>query len=204
MNNEEEKLLEYVVSLCIEKKNALDLGCGSGRHSLFLTQKGFLVDSVDSSQKVLERLKERIKVEMAPGITIINSDIEQFVADKKYNLIIAASSLHFFQLKTIKDIFVKIKNWLADDGILFLRIFSDKDDEFIEYVKKGQQSAPNEIILPKTNKSIHYFSQDEARELVKDFEVIKLEETKKFANHSPEGGHWHWMFDIIAKNNSRL
>jgi len=131
MDNEEEKLLEYIVSLCKEKKNALDLGCGNGGHSLFLAQKGFLVDSIDSNPKALERLKERIKEKIVSGITVINSDIAQFTPDKKYDLIIVASSLHFFQLQIIKDILAKIKNWLVDGGVLFLRIFSNKDDEFI-------------------------------------------------------------------------
>lgn len=199
MDKNEEQLLERLISLCKEKNNALDLGCGSGGYSLFLARKGFLVDSVDLSSKALEGLKERIEENKATGITAINSDIEQFATDKKYDLIIAASSLHFFQLQTITDILARIKNWLVDDGILFLRIFSNKDDKFIKYVKEGRQSAPNEIISPRTQKSIHYFSQDEIRELVKDFEVIKLEEIKKFANHLSEGEHWHWMFEMVAR-----
>jgi len=202
MDDEEKKLLEYIVSSCKEKKNALDLGCGSGGHSLFLAQKGFLVDSVDSNSKALEGLKERIKVKSVSGVTVINSDIAQFTSDKKYDLIIAVSSLHFFQIQAIKDILARIKNWLVDDGILFLRIFSNKDDEFIKYIKEGRQSAPNEIISPRINKSIHYFSQEEVRELVKNFEVIKLEECKKFADHQPDGQHWHWVFEVIAKKIS--
>jgi len=199
MDKNEEQLLEYIISLCEEKKNALDLGCGNGGHSLFLARKGFLVDSVDLNPKTLERLKERIKEKTLSGITVINSDIAQFAPDKKYNLIIAASSLHFFQLQTIKDILVKIKNWLKDDGILFLKIFSNKDDEFIKYVKEGRQSAPNEITSPIIKKSIHYFTQEEVKELVRDFEIIKLEECKKFADHQPDGQHWHWMFEVVAK-----
>jgi len=186
--------------MCREKECfSLDLGCGNGGHSIFLAQKGFLVDSIDSSPKALERLEERIKENKATGITVMDADIAQFTVDKKYDLIIATSSLHFFPLQTIKDIIAKIKDWLVDDGILFLRIFSDKDDEFIKYIKESRQSAPNEIISPRINKSIHYFSQDEIKELVKDFETIRLEEVKKFADHLPEGEHWHWMFEVGAK-----
>jgi len=203
MDNKEENLLEQVVSLCKEKKNALDLGCGNGGHSIFLAQKGFVVDSVDSNPKALERLEEKIKESNVSGIAEINQDIAQFNANKKYDLIIASSSLHFFPLQIIQGIIAKIKDWLADNGVLFLRIFSDKDDEYIKYVKEGKQSAPNEIISPRTKKSIHYFNQDDVRELVKDFEVIKLEEIKKFADHQPDGQHWHWMFEIVAKKISK-
>ncbi|MBU2037196.1 class I SAM-dependent methyltransferase [Patescibacteria group bacterium] len=199
MDNGEEKLLKYVISLCKEKKNALDLGCGNGGHSIFLAQKGFLVDSVDSSPKALEALEKRIKEKAVSRITVISANIAQFAVDKKYDLIMAASSLHFFQLQTIRDILARIKNWLTDDGILFLRIFSNKDDEFIKYIKEGRQSAPNEIISPRTPKSIHYFSQDEVKELVRGFEIIKLEEVKKFADHQPDGPHWHWMFEVVVK-----
>ncbi|KKT26344.1 MAG: Tellurite resistance protein TehB [Parcubacteria group bacterium GW2011_GWA2_43_9b] len=199
IDKNEEQLLEDLVFLCKEKKNALDLGCGNGRHSLFLAQKGFLVDSVDSTPKALEALEEMIKENAVSGITVINKDIAQLTVDKKYDLIIAASSLHFFQLQTIRDILAKIKNWLKADGVLFLRIFSDKDEEFAKYVKEGRRSAPNEIISPRTNKPIHYFSQDEIRDLVRGFEVLKFEEVKKIADHQPDGQHWHWMFEVVAK-----
>ena len=61
MDKEEETLIEYIISLCQKKKNALDLGCGTGGHSIFLAQKGFLVDSIDSNPEVLKKLEERIK-----------------------------------------------------------------------------------------------------------------------------------------------
>ena len=80
-----------------------------------------------------------------------------------------------------------------------MRIFSDKDEEFAKYVKEGRRSAPNEIISPRTNKPIHYFSQDEIRDLVRGFEVLKFEEVKKIADHQPDGQHWHWMFEVVAK-----
>lgn len=36
---------------------ALDVGCGEGRHSLFLAQNGYLVDAINISEKAIEKLE---------------------------------------------------------------------------------------------------------------------------------------------------
>ena len=40
---------------------ALDLGCGTGRHSIFLAQNGFAVDSFDLSIDGVQKFKEKIE-----------------------------------------------------------------------------------------------------------------------------------------------
>jgi cyclopropane fatty-acyl-phospholipid synthase-like methyltransferase len=118
MEKETKDILEEIISLCKKMNNALDLGCGNGAHSIFLTQKGFEVTGVDFSEKTLNKLQERIKERLIKRIEIINVDIVNFVPVKKYDLILTLSVLHFFKLQTAKDILKKAKNWLEDDGIL--------------------------------------------------------------------------------------
>ena len=175
------------------------MGCGGGGHSIHLAQQELQVTSVDLNKEALVKLHERIKEQSINGIEIINVDIADFVPAKKYDLILAVSVLHFFKKQDASNILAKIKDWLNDGGVVFIRIFSDKDDELVDFTQKGLQVAPSEIFLPKINKFIHYYSQKEIKELMRGFKIIKLEEHKKFANHPPAGEHWHWVFEIVAK-----
>ena len=70
---------------------AIDLACGSGRHTLFLAQNGFHVDAVDISSVALKRLKQRTK---DFNVTLYEVDLENFTPQKdKYDLAIMTNYL---------------------------------------------------------------------------------------------------------------
>ena len=52
-NTEAELLIDKLLNIIRPNKNYtfLDLGCGNGRHSIYLNKKGFLVDGIDLSKK---------------------------------------------------------------------------------------------------------------------------------------------------------
>ncbi len=54
---------------------ALDLACGSGRHTRFLAEKGFCVDAVDISSVALKRLAGKLK---NSAVTLIEADLDDF------------------------------------------------------------------------------------------------------------------------------
>jgi len=61
------------------KGPALDIGCGAGRHSLYLQDKGIAVTAIDTSPLAIEVCRER-------GVSdAYVSSIEAFTPDNKYN-----------------------------------------------------------------------------------------------------------------------
>jgi precorrin-6B methylase 2 len=67
------------------KGKILDIGAGTGRHSLELAQKGYEVTAIDSSEGMLQMLKTANK-----NIQTVNKDVYQYIkqTDEKYDLII--------------------------------------------------------------------------------------------------------------------
>lgn len=107
---------EYKNILQENKDNEiLDLGCGIGADTLYLLERGYNVLSCDFSVEALKSIENNI-----PNSKTLYLDMmKKFpIADKKYSLIIADLSLHYFNNETTIHIMKEIKRILKDGGVL--------------------------------------------------------------------------------------
>ncbi len=107
---------EYKNILDENKDNEiLDLGCGIGADTLYLLERGYNVLSCDFSVEALKSIENNI-----PNSKTLYLDMmKKFpIADKKYSLIIADLSLHYFNNETTIHIMKEIKRILKDGGVL--------------------------------------------------------------------------------------
>lgn len=107
-------LIKNLVNLLIPDKNSLflDLGCGSGRHSIELNKMGYKVDGIDLSTKSLEIAKpfenSRLK--------FIRADFRKLDFENKYDFILNLfTSFGYFDkenehAQVFKQIFKSLKN----------------------------------------------------------------------------------------------
>ncbi len=104
------KTLEY-----ISTGDALDLGVGNGRNTLFLLSESFNVTGVDSSEEGIKILKE--KVGDNPNLEIILSDVMEYEPTKQYDLILAVGLLHFLKEEDGLKLTKRIQDWTKEGGI---------------------------------------------------------------------------------------
>lgn len=119
---------EYKNILQENKDNEiLDLGCGIGADTLYLLERGYNVLSCDFSVEALKSIENNI-----PNSKTLYLDMmKKFpIADKKYSLIIADLSLHYFNNETTIHIMKEIKRILKDGGVLLARVASVNDFNF--------------------------------------------------------------------------
>lgn len=172
-------LIEALGYLESNRKTALDLGCGAGRDTKLLLEKGFQVTAMDSeasSKKYIDRLKP------SSNLTYTVSTFEDFEY-QYYDLINARYSLPFNPSESFPSVMNKILESINPDGIFVGQFFGVND--------AWNVSTSNMTFLKKQD-LLTYLSS---------LEIIILNEKDEdglLANGSTK--HWH-VFDVIARRN---
>lgn len=102
-----------------EPRQALDLGCGPGRHALPLAAQGYPVTAVDTSAGLLRELKQR-RGELP--IEIVQADMREFARAEAYDLILVmwTSFGYFTEESDHEQVLARIHHSLTASGRLVL------------------------------------------------------------------------------------
>lgn len=171
-------LLEQALqSLGPDAKNTLDLGCGAGRDTRFLLEKGFTVTAIDIDQNTAKYMR---KLAHQDRLRFVCSSFNNFQF-QTYDLINARYALPFALPNDFAVVFEEIKKALLPGGVFVGQLFG-VDDEW-----------------NATDSTMTFHSLGEVRNLLAGLKVLVLKEINeagKLADGSTK--HWH-VFDIIAQ-----
>lgn len=176
------KEVEEIVPLLAQKARILDVGCGDGRHSLYLAGLGFRVDAFDISKNAIDKidyLKERNRLDINTYVC----DVLDFEFKYKYDLVILHGVLQFIEREKQSKILDLLKNWTNVNGYHIVALFTD------------EEPVPEDL----KEVMIGVFKNEEIKGYYEDWE-IKMFESKKF-NDEHENGikHCHAMNKIVAR-----
>ena len=171
---------KYVDMIDNCKTKVLDLGCGIGYDSFYLTQRGLDVIACDFSEKALARLRERV-----PNAETMMLDISEKLPfeDESFDLIIADLSLHYFDTQTTEKIMQEIERILAPKGHLLARVNSIHDVN--HGAGEGEKIEENFYFVKGYNK--RFFTVEDAerffsivgRAVVKEEDMSRFNQPKK-------------------------
>ena len=143
----------------VRVKDVLDLGCGVGRHTLYLAEAGFNVMAVDSSAEALKVMKKQIP-EKTVKIKVIEGDYCQdlFPGDS-FDFILSYNVLYHGYRETFRKAIRLIHGWLRTGGRLFFTCPTREDDRY----GSGEMAAPHTYrpINSIHSGDIHYFTDEE-------------------------------------------
>ena len=96
-------------------KNILDIGCGTGIHAQYLSRKGYGVDGVDLSKKMIEIAKNRFKKDSSFYV----GDGAKFKINKKYDVIVSLFHVinYYTTNKKIQQAFNNASEHLEKNGL---------------------------------------------------------------------------------------
>lgn len=108
-------------------QEVLELGCGWGSLSLFMSakfpQSNFTVISNSGTQKIY--IDEQARQRGIKNLTVITADINQFNTDHKFDRVVSVEM--FEHLRNYRLLFQRIASWMKDDAKMFVHIFTHKE-----------------------------------------------------------------------------
>jgi len=136
---------------------ALDIACGNGRNSIFLAQKGFVVDAVDISTVAMNHLTGK-----SPRINVICQDMDTWkMPQNGYDLI---ANIRFLD----RRLFPIIQQGLKLNGVLIFESFMDgeKDKYCLEQNELLRAFQSFRIVYYEEKKADHLEKCDQTASLV--------------------------------------
>lgn len=166
-----------------ETWNILDIGCGDGKNSLYLSSRGFSnIEAFDLSENAIAKL-HRIAKANKLSVNAWVQDLCQFCFTKPYDLIFSFGTLHFVEKANWKSLLKKAKENTNIGGIHIIQIFTNA-------LPASPDIAPFAIGLADDN---------EIRTLYSDWDVLQFKSYTFEDEHPGVPKHFHASNKIIAQ-----
>ncbi len=108
---------------------SLDIGCGTGRNALFLSQNGFVVDAWDVNAKSIQKLDEIIQAEQIQNIHTQIRDLNQDCSiTDQYDFIYCTVVMMFLQSSTIPGLIQQMQHATQTNGFNLIVCAMDTPD----------------------------------------------------------------------------
>ena len=182
------------------KKTVLDIGCGRGRHALYLAEMGFKVTATDLSPDGINQLNEQAKQKnLESNITTLVCDMLDLPFNKgQFDCVVAFHSVFHTDYRGLKKIINNITNFLNDSGNLYItfnsksnRAYSDPVNERIdEYTIIKTQGFEKGV--PHT-----HLEYKDVIDLLSDYKIFKIQHIQD-SHH--RGDSYHYF--VEAEKNS--
>lgn len=181
----------------------MDLGCGLGRHSIYMAKKGLSVTAADLSDFGLNHLKEWAAQEQLSVKTAV-CDMEALpFEDNSFDCVLCYNVIYHAGRAGVIKTLAELKRVLKPDGELFLTMLSKKSDGFLR-AQSDQRIDENTIIrddCEETERGVPHFYLEykELAEFFKGWETQGLpQECCEYPKGKREKTSWHWK--LLLKN----
>jgi len=177
-----QKDIPRIVKLFNEKgvKKVLDLGCGSGRHLVYLARHGFDVHGIDISKRGIKIARKWLKKEKLKTHLRVRDIYKQLpYKNNFFDAIISTQTLHHGRIENIRKLIKEMKRILRPKGLMFITVRKEVAKKYIprDRLYGIKYIAPrNYVMLSGPEKGLpHYrFNKKILRKEFKDFKVLDL------------------------------
>ena len=150
-----------------DEKRLLDIGTGTGLLSLMIAQKNnFLIDAVEIEEKAAEQARENVySSPWRERINIINKNIKEYKADKKYKYIISNPPFYENELEgermeknmahhdaglKMSELLEYINLNLEKDGSFYLLLPAKRENEIEKIIEAQNLFISKKIIVKQS------------------------------------------------------
>lgn len=166
-------------------RKVLDLGCGTGRHTIYLAKNNFDVYGIDIAKEGVKITKEWLKKERLRANLKIVSIYEKLpYQDNFFDTVISTNAIHHGKIENIRKAIREIKRVLKPKGLIFITVRKRKFRRFYPkstiIEKYGKQKVRYKVIGTRTYAPIeggekglihHLFNKKLIRKEFNDFKI---------------------------------
>ena len=161
----------------------IDIGCGKGRNSIYLSEQGFQVYAVDYIQEAIDYAKHQVKDKnVQDSIIFINAAIDvpwQF-ENIFFDYAVDCFSSIDIETRDGREIYKQeMYRTLKPGGFALVSVVSADDEIEAEMIKQSPGLEPNSTIWPSNGKFQKNYTESELRRFYSEFEIVELKEIKK-------------------------
>jgi tellurite methyltransferase len=169
-------------------RTAIDIGCGIGRHALFLSEHVFNVTGVDLSESGLNEardvaVKAGLDIDYRPG-DFVSLPVE----NGSYDLALAWNVIYHGDGDVVRTAISEVRRVLRPGGLFLGSMMSKRND----YFGKGTEIRPNTFVIEDEDEKSHahfYCNDRELIDLLDGFQLVRLQDREQ-----GRAGNWHWEF----------
>ncbi|HEC63610.1 MAG TPA: class I SAM-dependent methyltransferase [Candidatus Acetothermia bacterium] len=170
-------------------RRVLDLGCGAGRHLVFLAREGFEVHGLDASAEALKISRSRLRKENLSA-TLVRADMRNIpYPDGTFDAVIAIASLYHGTLADLRQTLAEIQRVLRPGGMALLEFKSKRSFRY----GRGKKIEP-ETYVAETGEDAgilhHYSDQDEIERLLAGFVILEINHLERRVEGKWPSGQW--------------
>ena len=120
-----EEVVEWAKRLPIGAR-ILDIGCGDGRHAVYLAQLGFEVEAIDISEAGIAKINRYKAMHQLHNLQAYVQDATTFEFNSSYDCIISHGLFHFLERKDWHRIIQLMQLHTKINGINIMTVFTDE------------------------------------------------------------------------------
>jgi ubiquinone/menaquinone biosynthesis C-methylase UbiE len=158
-------------------KRVLDVGCGTGRHAVYLAMNGFETYGFDISENALVQARGILHEKNAVANLIVGDMFKPFPYEKEFfSAVVATRVIHHGYLKEIRKIAKEMNRVLAKDGFMFVQSSAWLPGEKIEN-PTTKEVEPRTLVWSEgeeANILHHSFTREELLGMFPNHQVIDL------------------------------
>lgn len=178
-----------------EYHDLLDLGCGTGRHSIFLAQHGFSVKATDFSSTGIRIAQAKVKSLNLYNIHFVQHEMNTIpFLDRSFDAVICTWTIYHGIIASIRQTITEIHRVLKQNGSLITDFLSTNDSTY----GLGHEVEQNTFVGQKPGEEDvphHYSTKKELVELLARFCLVKIRQQSR--TYAAEGREYvRKYFDV--------
>lgn len=178
---------------CESRSRVLDIGCGLGRHTVYLAARGFQVTAVDNAPAALSACRENLEQARLEAAVLPMEMTELSFAAASFDGAISTQVIHHARRAVIAAIIDRIAELLFPHGYL---VWGLPTPDHLD-CGKGEEVEPGTWVNPAHREGPvphHFCTQEEVYELLQAFEIISF---RKEDTRAGDILRSHWL--VLAR-----